>query len=154
MEPHRSGVKGTWQRLSDTPSWKSWSGLAFENVCLKHVPAIEIALGIHGIHTEAKIWRGKGSTDGAQIDLIIDHRDNCINLCEIKFYEAPFSIDKKYAAALRNKVLAFKSETGTRKQLFLTFITCTGLTHNEHSLGLADVHLSADSLFLPFRFAG
>lgn len=151
MEQHRSGAKGTWQRLSDTPSWKSWSGFAFENTCLKHEPAIKIALGIQGIHTEAGIWRGKSDAGGAQIDLIIDRRDNCINLCEIKFYEAPFTIDKKYAAALRNKVLAFKSETGTRKQLFLTFITCMGLAHNEHSLGLVDVQLSAGSLFIPFR---
>jgi hypothetical protein len=154
MEPARSGAKGTWQRLSDTPSWKSWSGFAFETTCLKHVPAIKIALGIHGIHTEAAIWRGKSQTGGAQIDLIIDRRDNCINLCEIKFYEAAFSIDKKYAAALHHKVMAFKTETKTRKQLFLTFISCMGLVHNEHSLGLVTVQLTADSLFIPFQVEG
>lgn len=152
MEGNRTGAKGTWQRLSDTPSWKSWSGFAFETTCLKHLPAIKIALGIQGIHTEAAIWRGKSASGGAQIDLIIDRRDNCINLCEIKFYEAPFSIDKKYAAALHNKMLAFKTETRTRKQLFLTFISCMGLAYNEHSLGLVDIQLTADALFVPFRF--
>lgn len=151
MERQRGGGKGTWQRLSETPSWKSWSSFAFETVCLKHLPTIKIALGITGIHTEANIWRGKGSTEGVQIDLVIDRRDNCINLCEIKFHETTFSIDKKYAAALRSKVQLFKQETKTRKQLFLTFITTMGMQSNEHSIGLVDVQLEADHLFVPFR---
>jgi hypothetical protein len=152
MEPHRSGVKGTWQRLSETPSWKSWSGFAFETTCLKHVPAIKISLGIKGIHTQSGIWRSKSPATGAQIDLVIDRRDNCINLCEIKFYEHSFSIDKKYAADLGKKVFAFKQETKTRKQLFLTFISSMGLTYNEHSLGLVETQLTADDLFIPFRY--
>ncbi len=151
MEANRSGAKGTWQRQSDTAAWKSWSGFAFETTCLKHVPAMKIAMGINGTHTEASIWRSKKNTGGAQIDLVINRRDNCINLCEIKFYEKAFSIDKKYAEALRNKVFAFIEETKTRKKTFLTFITAIGLTHNEHSLGLAEVQLSANDLFIPFN---
>jgi hypothetical protein len=155
MENHRSGAKGTWQRLSDTPSWKSWSGFAFENTCLKHLTAIKMALGIQGIHTQAGIWRSKKNTGGgAQIDLVIDRRDNCINLCEIKFYEATFGIDRKYAVALREKKMAFKQETKTRKQLFLTFISSMGLQYNEHSLGLVEHQLTADVLFVPSKYEG
>ncbi len=155
MEANRTGTKGTWLRLSDTATWKSWSGLAFETTCLKHLPALKSALGIQGIYTQASIWRSKKNTGGgAQIDLVIDRRDNCINLCEIKFYENSFSIDKKYAAALRQKMLAFKQETRTRKQLFLTFISCMGFQHNENSLGLVHRQLTADDLFIPFKYEG
>ena len=33
-----------WQRLSQTSVYKSWSGYAFESLCLKHIPQIKKAL--------------------------------------------------------------------------------------------------------------
>ncbi len=150
MAANRGGTKGTWGRLSDTPSWKSWSGLAFENVCMKHVPAIKIALGISGIYSESAIWKSKSNNNNnaAQIDLIINRRDNCINLCEIKFYENKFLLDKKYAAVLLQKKQLFKEETKTRKQLFITLISSMGITGNENSIGLIDQQLNLDHLFI------
>jgi AAA+ ATPase superfamily predicted ATPase len=149
MEANRGGSKGTWVRLSDTPTWKSWSGLAFENVCMKHIAAIKKALGIAGIYSETAIWksRGNSSKDAAQIDLVISRRDNCINLCEIKFYENKFTIDKKIAAALQQKKHIFQRETKTRKHLFITFVSNAGVQQNEHSIGLVDQQLTLDDLF-------
>lgn len=153
MEANRGGSKGTWAKLSDTPAWKSWSGYAFESICMKHVPAVKIALGITGIYSETSIWksRGNSSNDAAQIDLVINRRDNCINLCEIKFYENKFVLDKKYAAALQQKKKIFKLETKTRKHLFLTFITSTGIEPNENSIGLVDQYLELDQLFVSWK---
>lgn len=153
MENNRNSGKGTWTRLSDTPAWKSWSGLAFESICMKHIPAIKTGLGIHGIYSETAIWKSKGnsSKDAAQIDLVINRRDNCINLCEIKFYENKFILDKKYAAALQQKKSIFKTETKTRKHLFITLITTVGIQSNEHSLGLIDQQLTLDHLFIPWQ---
>lgn len=156
MEANRSGSKGTWVRLSDTPVWKSWSGLAFESICMKHIPAIKKALGIGGIYSETAIWksRGNNSKDAAQIDLVISRRDNCINLCEIKFYENKFLLDKKYAAALQQKKQIFQQETKTRKHLFITLVSCNGIQANEHSTGLIDQQLTLDDLFVPVQKEG
>ncbi|MEO6734323.1 MAG: ATP-binding protein [Ferruginibacter sp.] len=156
MEANRGGNKGTWMRLSDTPTWKSWSGFAFESVCMKHIPALKIALGIPGIYSETAIWKSKGnsSKDAAQIDLVISRRDNCINLCEIKFYENKFLLDKKYAAALQQKKNIFKQETKTNKQLFITLITTMGIQPNENSIGLIDQYLQLDHLFVPWQKEG
>lgn len=153
MEANRSGSKGTWLRLSDTPSWKSWSGLAFESICMKHIPALKIALGISGIYSETAIWksRSNSSKDVAQIDLVINRRDNCMNLCEIKFYENKFAIDPKYAAALLQKKNIFKQETKTNKQLFITLITTMGVQANENSIGLIDQQFTMDYLFTPWQ---
>lgn len=95
---------------------------------MKHIPALKTALGISGIYCETAIWKSRGNSSNcaAQIDLVIDRRDNCINLCEIKFYENTFSIDKKYAATLLQKKHIFKTVTKTRKQLFITLITTMG----------------------------
>jgi hypothetical protein len=147
MEPNRAGGKGTWERLSDTPSWKSWSGLAFENICLQHEPAIRKKLGILGIYTEKSCWKSRQRKDGAQIDLVINRRDNCINLCEIKYYDGIFTVDKKYAAVLAQKKHLFKSETKTKKHCFITLITTYGIHNNEHSVGLVDHSIALEAFF-------
>jgi uncharacterized protein len=149
MEANRAGTKGTWLKLSDTPGWKSWSGLAFETICLKHVGAIKKALGIAGIYSENSIWKSKAVKNGsaAQIDLVINRRDNSINLCEIKFYENEFTIDKKYAVQLENKKHQFKLQTQTKKHLFITLISTHPLQQNANSIGLIDHVITLDKLF-------
>jgi uncharacterized protein len=148
MEPNRNSGKGTWMQLSNAASWKSWSGYAFETICVKHAAAVKRALGISGIYSHTSIWKSKGNTGGgAQIDLLIDRKDNCINLCEIKFHESAFTVDKKYATALQQKMNVFKRESKTRKQLFLTMITANGLQQNEHSTGLVQQVITLDALF-------
>ena len=147
MEPNRIATKNTWLKLSDTPSYKAWSGLAFESLCIKHLGAIERAIGIHAIHTQASTWKNTKNNTGAQIDLVIDRRDQTINLCEMKFYEDKFTIDKKYAAILRQKATTFKQNTGTRKQIFWVLIAPFGLQKNEHSIGLVDTAIQGEQLF-------
>ena len=68
-----------------------------------------------------------------QIDLVIDRRDQTINLCEMKFSFNKFEIDKKYDEDLRNKISTFKTETKTRKAVFITLISTFGLQSNQYS---------------------
>jgi hypothetical protein len=125
--------KNYWLKLIDSPKHRAWSGYAFEQVCLAHVSQIKKALGIDGIETETSAWKSVQVKNGAQIDLVIDRRDGIINLCEMKFSISPFIIDKKYDAELRNKIGAFKSETQTKKSLFLTMLTTFGMQVNTYS---------------------
>ena len=111
---------------------------------------IKRALGIEGVETVEAAWAYR-PTDrrkhGAQIDLVIDRRDACVNLCEMKFSQSEFVIDKRYAAELRNKRDVFREATGTRKTLFLTMITTVGVRDNEHSRELVAQSITADKLF-------
>jgi uncharacterized protein len=122
-----------WKKTIDNPLYRAWSGYAFEQVCLYHLEQIKIALGISGIETNTSSWRSMTSENGAQIDLVIDRRDQTINLCEMKFSINKFSIDKKYDQDLRNKLGVFRSETKTRKAVFMTLITTFGLQENKYS---------------------
>jgi uncharacterized protein len=151
MEANKQNGKGTWQKLADTPSYKSWCGLAFETLCIKHIEPVKQALGIHTIYTTSSAWKSIKQATGAQIDLVIDRRDQTINLCEMKFYDNEFTIDKKYATALRQKASIFKQETKTRKQLFYVLVTTYGLHKNEHSIGLVDNVITMGKLFVPFE---
>ena len=137
-----------WINGIDAPEIRTWSGYAFEQICLWHLPQIKNALGISRVQTQSSAWLGGGKSGKAQIDLVIDRRDQVINLCEMKFSINAFTIDKKYADNLRQKVGVFKETTKTSKALWLTFITTFGLTPNTYSQSLVHQDLTMDVLFL------
>jgi uncharacterized protein len=132
-----------WIKRSTTPEWLSWAGLAFESLCLKHIANIKDALRIGGVTTQAGYWKSKE----AEIDLIIDRADNCINLCEIKFCKAPFEVSFSYARELETKKESFLRETSTRKALFTTLITPHGAIANPAYLSAVDNQIVIDELF-------
>jgi uncharacterized protein len=149
MHESKAFGAGTWQTKSVNSSWKSWSGLAFENICLKHIPQIKKAMGIASVYTEQSAWRyaaKKGET-GAQIDLLLDRQDNCINICEMKYSLTEFSIDKKYGEELNAKRRIFLEKTATRKSVFITMLTTFGVKENEHYLNTVQNQLTMDVLF-------
>lgn len=149
MENSRATGTGTWIKLSAAPSWRSWSGTAFESVCLKHTKEIKAALGIAGVYTEESAWRyvpGKGQ-QGAQIDLLFDRQDFCISICEMKFSNTTFTIDKTYAAELVQKTDVFKNKTKTRKTLFIVMVTTFGTQDNSYKVGLVQNDIRLEDLF-------
>ena len=130
--------------------WHSWCGYAFENICIAHLDKIINALGIAAIYTETAgyIQKGNSENQGIQIDLLIDRADRVINICEIKFYDAPFTITKDYAAKLRMAIAKFRTASKTRKSLFLTMITTYGLEKNIYSSELVQNEITLENLFL------
>src|SRR5690242_16891775 len=50
-------ARDTWLHLTSSSSWKSWSGIAFECICLKHTDQIKKHLGIAGVRTTESVWR-------------------------------------------------------------------------------------------------
>lgn len=151
IENTKPSTSGVWNKLYNQATFKIWAGFTFETVCMKHIDQITEALKISGIYSETGNWIDKSSDKGAQIDLLIDRADNVINLCEIKFYNAEFTIDKKYTTELRNKISVFSNSTKTKKNIFLTFITTYGLKINEYSLELVQNSLTIDNLFNDYK---
>jgi len=121
-----------WLQFSASPGHAAWSGYAFEQVCLLHVPQIKRKLGISGVLTEVYSWRSKEAIPGAQIDLVLDRADRVVNLCEIKFSSGEYRLDKAGIEKLRNRRSAFEYETKTRKATQLTMISTYGLVRNEY----------------------
>jgi AAA+ ATPase superfamily predicted ATPase len=136
-----------WIKKHGTPKWNAWSGCAFETLCLKHIQKIKKALGISGISTIESGWRYSSKQQGAQIDLVIDRADKCINLCEMKYSDLEFVIDKSYVENLQNKKKVFREQTSTTKTLFTTMVTSYGVKKNAHYLSAIDNQLTMDDLF-------
>jgi AAA+ ATPase superfamily predicted ATPase len=142
IQASSSDDENFWINAINTPLFHAWSGYAFEMVCLHHIKEIKHALGISGVQTAVSSWH----SPEAQIDLLIDRKDQVINLCEMKFSAYPFTIDKKTAESLRNKMGRFREATGSRKALFLTMITTYGLANSPHR-GMVQNDLDMEVLF-------
>jgi hypothetical protein len=149
IAPQKKAVKGVFLNIAKQAKWNSWCGYAFENICIAHLDKIIKALGIAAIYTETAgyLQKGDAAHQGVQIDLLIDRADKVINICEIKFYDAPFTITKEYAAKLRGAVARFREATATRKSLFLTMITTYGLENNIYAKELVQNEITLDDLF-------
>lgn len=133
-----------WTNNQNSHAFTTWSGLAFEKLCLNHEEQIREALGISGVSAEVFSWFSKAKevqTDGnkyvkrrgAQIDMLIDRADKVINMCEMKFWSQPYTMTKKDEDDIERKVETLKRETGTDKNVIVTMITTKGLQRNEHS---------------------
>lgn len=135
-----------WTHQMGKPRQNTWYGLAFERICMLHIPQIKHQLGIDQIHTEYYSWRSKKSTPAAQIDLLIERADNLINLCEIKYSQMPYTISQEEEMRIRNHMADFVAETEIRHGIITTLITTYGIQPNSHS-GIAQVQLTMDDLF-------
>lgn len=140
-----------WHTVMNSTSYMSWAGYAFESICLKHVYQILKALKLTIISSRIGSWRyipkKSNASSGAQIDLIIDREDDAITLCEIKFTNKLYVMDKAEAKVLANKMEVFLEQTKTGKQLFLAMVTTQGVKKNLWSEDLMTSQVILDDLF-------
>jgi len=131
-----NGDEHFWTSQSSTSVHFGWAGRAFERVCMQHVKQIKEALGFSAVVSSVHSWSYKGLKDaisgktiqkGAQIDLLIDRNDDTINLCEMKYTNAPYVITEEEDMRIRNRKETFIRETETEKTVLITMITSFGL---------------------------
>ncbi|MBQ9198545.1 MAG: AAA family ATPase [Clostridia bacterium] len=153
VQNHNGQDQHFWTNSRYSGKVRSWSGYAFEQVCLHHIPQIKKALGISGILSNHYAWSCKAFIDkdgnewkGGQIDLIIDRDDHVMNLCEMKYSSEEYVISKEDVTTIRERTQLFRREQKTTKNLRCTFITPYGVKQNMHS-GIIDHQLRMDDLF-------
>jgi hypothetical protein len=156
MKGSRRTTRGYWSKSIGQGSYNNWIGHSFERLCLVSEDKILVKLGVSGIITAPYAWK-RGRTEqgsnrvgaqsrGAQVDLLIDRNDGVINLCECKFSNDVFLIDRATSENLRNKVATFRRETKTRKACHLTMITTYGVKQNKYS-DIVQSQVTLDDLF-------
>lgn len=153
VENHNGQDEHLWSKLAGKGRVASWSGYAFEQVCLHHIQQIKVALGINGIISNIHSWSCKPFTDkdgtkwnGGQIDLLIDRADEVINICEIKYASDKYALTAEYEEKLRNRASVFRYVTKTKKAIHHTFVTTYGVARNVHS-GIVQSEVTMDDLF-------
>lgn len=136
-----------WQQNVTSQSIVSWRGFAFENVCLNHISQIKDALKIGGVITKQSLWHKKpDDKDGTQIDLLIERKDNVVNMCEMKYYNKEFSSDKSYHSKIIERQSLLEDLIPRGMVVHSTLVTTYGLKYNEYS-GDFDSVITVDDLF-------
>jgi hypothetical protein len=147
LKPQQKSRQPNWLTMIDNPEHRAWQGFTFEQICLDHIIPIKNSLGISGIQSQQHSWRGGNIEKQAQIDILINRRDQVINLCECKLSLDSFVIDANYAAQLRVKINTFKTATKTKKAVYLTMITTYGTDKNKYANQLVQNEITMDDLF-------
>ena len=137
-----------WINIEDSSRVLSWKGYAFENVCWNHIHQIKMALQIGGVSTTEALWskRGDENTRGTQIDLIIVRKDNVVHMCEIKFYNEEFEVDKDYHLILERRKKILREQIPKRATINNTLITTYGLRKTNYFGDFVHV-VTIDQLF-------
>ena len=139
-----------WEHNYNSHSVEAWQGYTFELICLTHLEQIRQKLGISGISTSASSWRytpiKNEMARKAQIDLVIERGDRIINLCEMKFSVAPYTITNKYAEDFRTRLQLFLEKERTTNGIARTFVTTFGVVDGVNK-DIVDSEIVADDLF-------
>ena len=144
-----------WSTKQESPVHNTWAGLAFERVCLWHVPQIKQALGIAGVSSQVYSWtyrpkneqkEAEEKEEGAQVDLLIDRNDKVINLCEMKYADADFLMSANEEERIRHRRSKFVEVTKTRKAVHITLVTTYGLKRTAHA-GIVQQVVTLEDLF-------
>ena len=124
-----------WSNSYANQARKNYEALGFELICLNQIDKIKSALSIGGVLSNNYPWlkQGTNDDDGAQIDLVIERKDHVTSICEIKFYDDSFEIDKEYAQKLRKKIDIFIRTTNCKNSIQLILISSYGLKKNMYS---------------------
>lgn len=139
-----------WSHHIDDAGIRSWQGLCFELVCIKHHRQIKKALGISGMATSVSTWRcypdKKNDLSGGQVDMIIERADRIIHLCEMKFSQRSYNITAEYEKKLRERMWLFDTRTKNKKPLVYTFVTTFGVGEGKHH-SIVHSEVTMDDLF-------
>jgi len=150
MKGRSDSKRINWINIEDSARVIAWKGHAFENVCWNHTKKIKMALQIAGVSTRESLWfkRGDESSRGTQIDLIIERKDNVVNMCEVKFYSKEFEVDKDYHLVLENRKTLLRDVISKKATIHSTLITTYGLKKKGYWSDFVNV-VTMDQLFLP-----
>ena len=135
-----------WSHHINTPAVNTWMGLAYERICMAHIPQIKRALRIDGISTLNYSWRSKTAKPAVQIDLIIERADKIVNVCEVKYSQDEYELDKEEYERINRRRNTFIKETGLRHASWLTMITTEGLAKGMYS-GMIQSVVTLNDLF-------
>ena len=116
-----------WTHMLNTPAQNTWYGLAFERVCMDHVPQILRSIGIDRIQTDYYSWRSETTTPKSQIDLIIDRADGIITICELKYSIDTYQMTQTEAGKIATRLQNYISENSPKKGVQTALVTTVGL---------------------------
>ena len=104
---------------------------------------------IGGVSTTESLWSKRGTKEiaGTQIDMIIERKDNVVNMCEMKFSSDDFKVELDYHKTLERRKQILREKISKKAVVHNTLVTTYGLVHNEYYSDFINV-ITMDDLFI------
>jgi hypothetical protein len=140
--------KQNWASIEDSSDVRTWKGYAFENVCWNHRKQIKNALQIGGVSTVESLWSKRGTKEsyGTQIDMIIERKDNIVNMCEMKFCSDDYEVNLDYHKTLEKRKKLLREKISKKAVVHNTLVTTYGLLHKGYYSDFVNV-ITMEDLF-------
>lgn len=135
VAPWRGNDKRHWSLNYNAPRVNTWRGLAFERVCIMHSEQIKRALGIQGVEADTYSWQWRSTSPdekGVQIDMLIDRADGIVDLCEVKYSDEPYSLDKDECECILHRAEVFRRESGVNKAVHTVVVAANGVAKSKY----------------------
>ena len=139
-------ISGYEELVNNTGTFSNWRGHAFEVLCLQHIDQLKAALGISGVKTTQYPWMCSETGKEGQVDLVIEREDKITNLCEMKYTDRPFAMDKSEEQKLLKNRDIFREISGTKQTLRLVLVSAAGVAGTAHQEHISKV-ITLDDLF-------
>ena len=143
------------QSISRKQAYKVWLGFSFEMMCMKHHEQIKHALGLAKIAASPGIFYAYDDVSKkrtTQIDLLFDRADKTITICEIKYQDSPYELQKKDFDSMKRKKQALenylRSKRLPQKSIVFAWITPMGLKKNAYYYEMYPEEVVLSDLFV------
>lgn len=120
--------ENVWMHLQGKQAHATWLGLSFERLCFAHATQIRKALRLESIATKTYPLY----TEKAQMDMVIDRADGIVNLCEMKYTEQPYTLDKTEAERIRNRMASLQVLNRKKKNVQCVLVTKDDAKRNSY----------------------
>lgn len=131
-----------WIHLQGKNRYATWLGLSFERLCFAHTTQIRHALLLDAIATKTYSLY----TENAQMDMVIERADNVINLCEIKFTQQPYALDKIETDKIKNRMNSLQTLNRRKRNVQCVLITNQPAKRNKYYNALNIKNITLDDL--------
>ena len=131
-----------WMHIQGKPAYSTWLGLSFERLCFAHAAQIRRALRLDSIATKTySIF-----TEKAQMDMVIERADGIVNLCEMKYTQQQYALDKTEAEKVTRRMDSLRVLNRKRQNVQCVLVTKQDAKQNSYYNNLITKNLTLSDL--------
>ena len=131
-----------WMHIQGKPAYSTWLGLSFERLCFAHATQIRRALRLDSIATKTySIF-----TEKAQMDMVIERADGIVNLCEMKYTQQQYALDKTEAEKVTRRMDSLRVLNRKRQNVQCVLVTKQDAKQNSYYNNLITKNLTLSDL--------
>jgi len=142
------GLKGydenMWMHLQGKPVHTTWLGLSFERLCFAHAAQIRKALRLDSIATRTYPL----FTEKAQMDMVIERADGIVSLCEMKYTQQPYALDKTEAEKLKIRMDSLAMLNRKRQNVQCVLVTKQEAKRNNYFNTMITKNITMDDIMI------